>query len=130
MMRFDTYSVCELSYRYFVKYENLKTEWKQMLQDSGITEDLQLGMENGSGLKGKWSKIFQNFKRNEIIIHHFPEFPLLFVFDYFLCSADYFYYYQNVTNDDIIKLHQKFHSDFLLFGYTLPGFLNKDERRN
>ena len=58
MMRFDTYSVCELSYRYFVKYENLKTEWKQMLQDSGITEDLQLGMENGSGLKGKWSKIF------------------------------------------------------------------------
>ena len=58
MMRFDIYSVCELSYRYFVKYENLETEWKQMLQDSGITEDLQLGMENGSGLKGKWSKIF------------------------------------------------------------------------
>ena len=94
-----------------------------MLQDSGITEDLQLGMENGSGLKGKWSKIFQNFKRNEIIIHHFPEFPLLFVFDYFLCSADYFHYYQNVTNDDIIKLHQKFLSDFLLFGYTLPGLM-------
>ena len=35
----------------------MQTEWKQMLRDSGITEDLMLGRENGSGLKGKWSKI-------------------------------------------------------------------------
>ena len=36
----------------------MQTEWKQMLQDSGITEDLSmLSRENASGLKGKWSKI-------------------------------------------------------------------------
>ena len=35
----------------------MQTEWKQMLQDSGITEDLQMGWENDSGQKGKWSKI-------------------------------------------------------------------------
>ena len=81
-------------------------------------------------IKRKIVKNILNVKRNEIIIIFLNLlFPILFVFDYFLCSADYFYYYQNVTNDDIIKLHQKFHSDFLLFGYTLPGFLNKDERR-
>ena len=34
----------------------METEWKQILQDSGITEDLQLGRENASGSKGKWSK--------------------------------------------------------------------------
>ena len=34
----------------------METEWKQILQDSGITEDLQLGRENVSGLKGKLSK--------------------------------------------------------------------------
>ena len=56
MMRFDTYSVCELSYRYFVKYENLETEWKQMLQDSGTTKDLQMVWVNDSGKKGKLSK--------------------------------------------------------------------------
>ena len=54
---FNTCSVCELSYKYFIKYENMQTEWKQMLQDSGITEDLQIGWENDSGLKGKLSKI-------------------------------------------------------------------------
>ena len=69
-----------------------------------------------------------NVKRNEINIIIFLNllFPLLFVFDYFLCSADYFYYYQNVTNDDIIKLNEKFHTDFLLFGYTVHGFIHKD----
>ena len=46
--------MCELSYRYFIKYENMENEWKQILQDSGITEDLQLGWENDSGgVKGK-----------------------------------------------------------------------------
>ena len=60
---FYTSSVCELSYRYFVKYENIGTEWKQMLEDSGITEDLQLGRENVSGLKGKWSKRFSTTSR-------------------------------------------------------------------
>ena len=44
--------MCELSYRYFIRFENLETEWKQMLEDSGITENLELGMENSSGLKG------------------------------------------------------------------------------
>ena len=68
-----------------------------------------------------------NVKRNEINIIIFLNllFPLLFVFDYFLCSADYFYYYQNVTNDDIIKLYEKYQPDFLAFGYTIDGFLKK-----
>ena len=57
LKHFNTCSVCELSYKYFIKYENMQTEWKQMLQDSGITEDLQIGRENASGLKGKLSKI-------------------------------------------------------------------------
>ena len=48
----ETSRVCELSYRYFIRFENLETEWKQMLEDSGITENLELGMENSSGLKG------------------------------------------------------------------------------
>merc|ERR1711974_110644 len=76
-------SVCELSYRYFIKFENMEAEWKQMLEDSGITEDLQIGWENASGgVKG---------------------------------SMDYSQYYQNITNDDIIKLYEKFLPDFLAF---------------
>ena len=36
----------------------MEAEWKQMLEDSGITEDLQIGWENASGgVKGKLSKI-------------------------------------------------------------------------
>ena len=35
----------------------METEWKEILQDSGITEDLEIGKENVSGPKGKWSKI-------------------------------------------------------------------------
>ena len=31
----------------------MEAEWKQILQDSGINEDLGLGRENGSGLKGQ-----------------------------------------------------------------------------
>ena len=46
---------------------------------------------------------------------------------YFLGSSDYYQYYQNVTNDDIIKLYEKFQPDFLSFGYTLDGLLNKDQ---
>ena len=69
----------------------MQTEWKQMLRDSGITEDLQIGLENDSGgVKG-----------------------------------NYYQYYQNITNDDIIMLYEKFLPDFLAFGYTLDGFLNK-----
>ena len=63
--------VCELSYRYFVKYENMEAEWKQMLQDSGINEDLELGMENGSGFKG------QKYILNVINIFFFRLFELL-----------------------------------------------------
>ena len=104
----------------------METEWKQILRDSGITEDLQLGRENVSGLKGKWSKIY---------IYRFTTTSRIFVFYYhlyysflticFLCSADYYQYYQNVTNDEIIKLYEKFKPDFLSFDYTLDGFLNK-----
>ena len=49
------YRVCQLSYKYFLRYENLDAEWKQLLQDSGITEDLQLGRENevSTGSQGK-----------------------------------------------------------------------------
>ena len=85
----------------------MEAEWKQMLQDSGINEDLELGMENGSGLKG------QKYILNVITI-------------FFLGSSGYYQYYQNVTNGDIIKLYEKFQPDFLSFGYTLDGFLNKD----
>ena len=43
-----------------------------------------------------------------------------------LCSTDYYQYYQNITKDEIIKLYEKYRPDFLAFGYTLEGFLNKD----
>ena len=101
----------------------METEWKQILQDSGITEDLQLGRENVSGLKGKWSKRFSTRSRI-FLFYYYLYYSFLTV--YFLCSADYYQYYQNVTNDDIIKLYEKFQPDFLMFGYTLDGFLNKD----
>ena len=35
----------------------MQTEWKQMLEDSGVTRELQIGWDNASGLKGKSSKI-------------------------------------------------------------------------
>ena len=65
-----------------------------------------------------------------MIIYYFPK-TFLFYLNYsfltiFLCSTDYCQYYQNITNDDIIKLHEKFQPDFLSFGYTLDGFLNED----
>ena len=69
----------------------METEWKQMLQDSGITEDLQLDMENGSGLKGKWSKIFRTFNKKKLQSNIFQKllFSLLVVFDiFFLCPTD------------------------------------------
>ena len=62
-----------------------------MLQDSGITEDLQLDMENGSGLKGKWSKIFRTFNKKKLqsIIFQKLLFSLFVVFDiFFLCPTD------------------------------------------
>ena len=78
-----------------------------------------------------------NDKYKEMIIKNFLEFSKSFRFFYyffyysfltfyFLCSTDYYQYYQNVTNDDIIKLNEKFHTDFLLFGYTVHGFIHKD----
>ena len=60
-----------------------------------------------------------NFKQNLFYYYSFSTV-------YFLCSTDYYQYYQNITNDNIIKLYEKFLPDFLAFGYTLDGFLNKD----
>ena len=51
------YRVCQLSYKYFLRYENLETEWKQFLQDAGIKEDLQLGWENGAGLASQGKEV-------------------------------------------------------------------------
>ena len=48
----------------------------------------------------------------------------LFLTVKFLGHTAYYEYYQNVTNDDIIKLYEKFQSDFLAFGYTLDGLIN------
>ena len=52
-------------------------------------------------------------------------FSTLFSDYYVLGSKNYFQYYQNVSNDDIIKLYEKFQPDFLAFGYTLDGLINK-----
>ena len=49
--------MCQLSYKYFLRYENLETEWKQFLQDAGIKEDLQLGWENGAGLASQGKEV-------------------------------------------------------------------------
>ena len=68
----------------------MEIEWKQMLQDSGITEDLQLGRENVSGSKGKWSKIhlmtnlFQNFLIHPDFFSLFLLFLLLLFFDFLI----------------------------------------------
>ena len=53
-----------------ISSENMEAEWKQMLEDSGITEDLQIGWENDSGLKGKWSKIslMSNFNGHAFVL--------------------------------------------------------------
>ena len=40
-------------------------------------------------------------------------------------GGDYREYYKNVTELDIVKLYEKFESDFLMFGYTLEGYLNR-----
>ena len=53
------YRVCQLSYKYFLRYENLDAEWKQPLQDSGITEDLQLGRENEVSLGSQGKEVVQ-----------------------------------------------------------------------
>ena len=46
----------------------------------------------------------------------------------FFLYSTYYQYYQNITNDDIIKLYEKFKPDFLSFGYTLEGFVWKVNR--
>ena len=40
-------------------------------------------------------------------------------------GGDYRDYYKDLTDLDIIKLYEKFESDFLMFGYTLEGYLHK-----
>ena len=50
-----------------------------------------------------------NIKSRKKIIYFFHYFHKMtrtywFLTFYFLCSTDYFQYYQNITNDDIIKL--------------------------
>ena len=44
-------------------------------------------------------------------------------FDHFLLYSSYSLYYQNITKEDIVKLYEKFKPDFLMFGYTLKGFI-------
>ena len=79
LQHFNTCSVCELSYRYFIKYENMQSEWKQMLKDSGIhLQDLV--WENASGLKGKWSKI--SWMTDFNIKYVFSIFSLYFLFHF------------------------------------------------
>ena len=61
----------------------MQTEWKQMLRDSGITEDLTLGRENASGVKGNWVKNILNIKKlfnvKDVFIILFS---LSFIFDF------------------------------------------------
>ena len=40
-------------------------------------------------------------------------------------GGDYSDYYKDIRDRDIIKLYQKFESDFLMFGYTLEGYLHE-----
>ena len=53
--------MCQLSYKYFLRYENLDAEWKQLLQDSGIMEDLQLGRENVGGLTSQGKRVVRTY---------------------------------------------------------------------
>ena len=81
--------VCQLPYRYILRYESLKDDWQQFLEDAEIKETLDLTWVNRSG------------------------------------GGDYSDYYQDLTDQDIAKLYEKFESDFLMFGYTLEGYLRK-----
>ena len=81
--------MCQLSYKYILRYESLEEDWQQFLQDAEIKEDLDLVWANSSG------------------------------------GGDYSDYYKDLTDQDIIKLYEKFESDFLMFGYTLEGYLQK-----
>ena len=83
------FRVCQLSYKYILRYESLEEDWQQFLQDAGVEMDLDLAWVNRSG------------------------------------GGDYRDYYKNLTDLDITKLYQKFESDFLMFGYTLEGYLTK-----
>ena len=83
------FRVCQLSYKYILRYESLEEDWQQFLQDAGVEMDLDLAWVNRSG------------------------------------GGDYRDYYKNLTDLDITKLYQKFESDFLMFGYTLEGYLDQ-----
>ena len=82
--------MCQLSYKYILRYESLEEDWQQFLQDAGVEMDLDLAWVNRSG------------------------------------GGDYRDYYKNLTDLDITKLYQKFESDFLMFGYTLEGYLDQN----
>ena len=83
------FRVCQLSYKYILRYESLDEDWQQFLHDAGVEMDLDLAWVNRSG------------------------------------GGDYRDYYKNITHREIIKLYEKFESDFLMFGYTLEGYLPK-----
>ena len=83
--------MCQLSYKYILRYESLEGDWQQFLEAAGIKEEeegLDLTWVNRSG------------------------------------GGDYREYYKDLTDLDIIKLYHKFEYDFLMFGYTLDGYLH------
>ena len=77
------------------------------------------------GIGQKYLECQMNHLMSWTLFHWYLLCHLFLTFD-FLCSTDYHQYYQNLTNDDIIKLYEKFLPDFLAYGYTLDGFLNKE----
>ena len=38
-------------------------------------------------------------------------------------GGDFREYYRNISSEHITKLYEKFESDFLMFGYTLDGYI-------
>ena len=80
------FRVCQLPYRFPLKYESLAEDWKQLLDSAEIKENLDLVWINSSG------------------------------------GGDLKHYYEVISKDEIIKLYDKFESDFVMFGYTLSGY--------
>ena len=66
----------------------------------------------------KYLECQMNYLTKRTFLYYYFLCHAFLTFD-FLCSTDYYEYYQNITNDDIIKLYEKFLPDFLPFGYTL-----------
>ena len=81
------FRVCQLPYRYILRYESLQADWQTFLAEADIKEDLRLAWTNRSG------------------------------------GGDFREYYRNISHQHIAKLYEKFESDFLMFGYTLDGYI-------